>query len=98
MWGVTGVTLASSGSGIRGDLTAIREECRMINFKHKRASDRALLFEAAWQDLKFGVRALAKRPLFTGIAILTLSLGVGATTAVFGPPDQAHAGPVGPGR
>ncbi|HEX5214559.1 MAG TPA: ABC transporter permease [Vicinamibacterales bacterium] len=34
-------------------------------------------------DLKFGVRVLAKRPAFAICAILTLGLGIGATTAVY---------------
>ena len=36
-----------------------------------------------WSDLKFGVRVLAKRPAFAACAILTLGLGIGATTAVY---------------
>ena len=45
------------------------------------------LLESLRQDVVHAARGLARRPAFTAVAVLTLAIGVGATTAIFSAVD-----------
>jgi len=71
-----------------GDLDAARRQC----FESDRGRERSLVrkeyLDEMAQDLSHGVRQLRARPLFTLAAVLTLAIGIGATTAIFGAADH----------
>ena len=47
------------------------------------AMDVALALENVWADIRYALRQVRKFPVFAATTVLTLALGIGATTAIF---------------
>ena len=48
-----------------------------------RAQGGGEVIQRLWQDVRYGLRSLRSSPLFTTLAIVTIAVGVGATTSIY---------------
>src|SRR5262249_13241524 len=70
-----------------GDVERIRGVVRAIDHHKERAMRRVEWWDELGQDVRFAIRGLRRQPGFATAAVLTLALGIGATTAILSAVD-----------
>jgi predicted permease len=66
-----------------GDIERARRVCEDIGAHQERRHEWAELFDSIGKDCRFALRSLRRAPGFTVAIVLTLALGIGASTAIF---------------
>ncbi len=82
-----GLDEAAAGRAARerfGDVGHVRGECVRLLAAERRARRRQVWLDDLRGDVRFAIRSAIRAPLFTGLAVATLALGIGANAAVFG--------------
>ena len=77
-----------------GDLTRARRTCRAIGHRRERQMRVLQYVSELRQDVAFSVRQMLVSPGFTVVAVLTLAVGIGATTSIFGAVDAVLLQPL----
>jgi putative ABC transport system permease protein len=77
-----------------GDLEGTRQYCRQQDDGMEARMRRGLMFEELLHDVRISVRGLLRAPVMTLTIIITVGLGIGATTVIFGAINAALLRPL----